>query len=182
MRGKESICTKSVFRIESETNRKTSNGYRFLSAALLVLLFFSVGGCGVINPGKWKGIETTSSDEQHWLLKDSFLTAGSAAHARDDFDHTMQESVNVVFVAANEKNEYTVQTRWYDPSGQEFREIRRHYDVKAESKEGAERKKGGTPRVHSMPTKELADHKAGMWKVAIILDGKLARRLSFSVR
>lgn len=182
MRGKSRIFAGPVFGIESGTNRKTSTWYRFFSAALLVLLFFSVGGCGVINPGKWKGIETTSSDEQHWLLKDAFLTAGSAAHAREDFDHTMQEAVNVVFVPANEKNEYTVETRWYDPSGQEYRMIRKHYDVKAESKEGAERKKGGTPRVHTMTTKELADRKAGMWKVAIILDGKLARRLSFSVR
>ena len=40
---------------------------------------FAVGGCGVINVGKWKGIETTSSDENTYLLKDAFLTAGSAA-------------------------------------------------------------------------------------------------------
>jgi hypothetical protein len=182
MRGKASICTEPVFRIESETKRRMAIWYRFLSTGLLVLLIFSAAGCGVINPGRWKGIESVSSDEQHWLLKDAFLTAGSAAHAREDFDHTMQEVVNVVFVPANERNEYTVESRWYDPTGQEYRTIRTHYDVKAESKEGTERKKGGTTRVHTMSTKELVDHKSGMWKVALLLDGKLARRLSFSVR
>jgi hypothetical protein len=153
---------------------------RLLPIAILGLWAFAVGGC--INVGKPLWILPSGGDEHHWLLKNSFVTAGSAAYAREDFDHTMQEVVNVVFVPANEKNEYTAESRWYDPSGQEYRTIRTHYDVKAESREGMERKKGGTSRVHSVPTKELVGHKPGMWKVALYIDKELARRLDFSVR
>ncbi|MBI5248058.1 MAG: hypothetical protein HY912_01065 [Desulfomonile tiedjei] len=155
-------------------------------AALFVLLASCVGGCQTlkeaINPGKWKGVEFAGAGEQYYLVKDIFLTAGSAAHPKDSFDHTMNDTVNLVFIPKNEKNEYTAETRWYDPNDQEYRTIRTTYDAKAEGREGMERKKGGSTRVHSMPTRELVNHKPGMWKVALYLDDKLARRMTFSVR
>jgi hypothetical protein len=150
--------------------------------AIMVLPLLTSFGCGAINVGKLKGIERTASDEQYYLLKDIFLTAGSAAHPRDSFDHTMNETVNLVFIPKNETNEYTAESRWYDPNDQEYRTERKTYDVKAESKEGFQRTKGGTTRVHSMSTTELANHKPGLWKVALYLNGKLARRMPFSVR
>jgi len=149
---------------------------------LLFMTAFFAYGCGVINPGKWKGIEFAGSGEQYYLLKDIFLTAGSSAHPKDHFDHTMDDAVNLVFIPKNETNEYTTESRWYDPNDQEYRKMRQHYSVRAEGREGFERKKGGTPRVHTMSAKELADHKTGIWKVALYLDGKLARKMSFSVR
>ncbi len=36
--------------------------------------------------------------------------------------------------------------------------------------------------MHTIPTAELYKHKPGLWKVSLFLDGKLARRLSFSIR
>ncbi len=150
--------------------------------SILALALFTVSGCGVINPGKWKGIETTSKDEQYYLLKDVFLTPGSSAAAKDSFDHNVHETVNLFFVPRNETNHYTAESIWYDPSDQEFRTIRQTYDSQAEGKKGIERQKTGTTRIHTLPTAELFNHKPGLWKVELFLDGKLARRMSFSVR
>jgi len=150
-----------------------------LSVVLLLVLILT--GCGVINPGKFKGIEKTASDENYYLLKNIWLTAGSAAHPRKDYDHVVQESVNLVFVPANEKNRYVSKTRWIDPSGQEYRVIRQTHEKVKEEKEGEKRPRGGTPRMHSMSTKELFEHKPGLWKVELYLEDVLARRLSFSV-
>ncbi len=167
---------------ESRIERKSMVLKTCGCVALLLLLVFCTCGCEAINPGKWKGIERSGSDERSYLLKDIFMTAGSAAHPKDFFDHTMNETVNLIFVPKNEKNEYTAESRWYDPNDQEYRNIRVHYDTKAEGREGFERKKGGTPRVHSISTRELVNQKPGLWKVALYLDGKLARKLTFSVR
>ncbi len=146
------------------------------------LIFFTLQGCGVINPGKWKGIEKTSSDEEYYLVKDVFLSPGSAYAAKDSFDHHVNESVNLFFVPRNETNQYTAETIWFDPSDQEFRKIRQTYDTKSESKRGINRDSKGTTRVHSMPTAQLFNHKPGLWKVQLYLDGKLARRIMFTVR
>ncbi len=150
---------------------------------------FSIGfmlvvltGCGSINPGKWKGIETTSKDEQYYLVKDVFLSPGSSANAKESFDHNVNEVVNLFFIPRNETNKYTAESIWYDPSDQEFRTIRTTYDSQSEGKKGVERKNTGTTRIHSIPTSALFNHKPGLWKVELFLDGKLARRLSFSVR
>lgn len=186
MRGRSLYGTNRGSGTESYADRKSDILKNFGCALLLVMAAFSFAGCGTlkeaINIGKWKGIESTGSDEHYYLLKDIFMTAGSAAHPKDFFDHTMNESVNLVFTASNERNKYTAESRWIDPNDQEYRAISRTYDTKVEGREGAERKKGGTPRVHSMSTKELFDHKPGMWKVALYLDDKLARRLTFTVR
>lgn len=154
---------------------------RFALHALLMTLLFSAG-CGVFNLGKWKGIERTADDESYYMVKDIFLTAGSAYSRKDAFDHNMNDVVNLFFTPKEEKNHYVAETRWFDPSGQEFRTVRQTYDVQQENKIGAERKKEGTTRVHSMSTKELVNHKPGTWKVALYLDGTLVRRLDFSVR
>lgn len=151
-----------------------------ISLLVGVALIFS--GCGAINPGKWKGIETTSKDEQYYLLKDVFLTPGSSAAAKESFDHNVHETVNLFFVPRNETNKYTAESIWYDPSDQEFRTIRTTYDSQSEGKKGVERKNTGTTRIHTVPTSELFRHKPGLWKVELFLDRKLARRLSFSVR
>ncbi|MCX5873763.1 MAG: hypothetical protein NTY51_11115 [Deltaproteobacteria bacterium] len=145
-------------------------------------IFCWSAGCGVINPGKWKGIESTSSDEQYYLVKDVFLSPGSAYAAKDSFDHNVNESVNIFFTPRNETNQYTAETIWYDPSDQEFRKIRNTYDTKTESKQGINRDSKGTTRVQSMPTRQLFNHKPGLWKIELFLDGKLARRLTFTVR
>jgi hypothetical protein len=150
-----------------------------LFIAALCLTFTA---CSAINPGKWKGIEKTSADEHYYLLKNLWLTAGSAALPREHFDHTMQETVNLIFVPANEKNYYVSKTVWTDPNGVEFRTIRQTHDKKSEEDKGEDSKKGGKQRVHSMPLQELYKHKPGMWKVELYLDDQLARRLKFSVR
>lgn len=158
----------------------------FLSVGLFLvmgLLFtFWLTGCGAINPGKWKGVETTSPDERYYLVKDVFLSPGSAYSAKDNFDHNVNDSVNLFFTPRNETNQYTAETIWYDPSDQEFRKIRTTYDTKQESKQGINRSSHGTTRVQSIPTMQLYNHKPGLWKVELYLEGKLARRLTFTVR
>ncbi|AFM27057.1 hypothetical protein [Desulfomonile tiedjei] len=159
------------------------SSWRFITRlTVLMICMVWLGGCGVINVGKWKGIESTAKDENYYLLKDAFLTAGSAALPKDSFDHTMNDMVTLIFIPKNEKNEYVAETRWIDPNDQEYRVIRTAFDVKREGREGLDRRKDGTPRMHAMPTRELAGHKKGLWKVALYLDDKLARRLSFSIR
>jgi hypothetical protein len=152
----------------------------------LAVTFLWIAGCsalsGAINVGKWKGIERAGSDEEYYLAKDIFLTAGSAYNQRNSFDHFMHESVNVFFVPRHETNTYILETIWYDPTGQEFRTIRTTYDKQREIAKGEERSEHGTTRVHSMSTKELFNHKPGSWKVALYLDGKLVRKLDFTVR
>jgi len=156
-------------------------GMSLLRIALAATLVW-LGGCGAINVGKWKGIERTGSDEEYYLAKDIFLTAGSAFSQRDSFDHNMHESINVFFVPRNETNTYIIETIWYDPAGQEFRTIRTTHDKQRESAKGDVRAPTGTTRVHSIPTKDLFEHKPGSWKVALYLDGKLVRKLDFTLR
>jgi hypothetical protein len=148
---------------------------------LIVAVSLSLG-CGAINPGKWKGLEKTSPDEQYYLLKDCFLSAGSAAMPRESFDHNVHESVNLFFIPSNEKNVYVAESSWQDPAGLEYRTIRTTYDKQAEGKQGIERSPKGSTRVHSLSTAELFGRKPGLWKVTLSLDGKLARRLNFFVR
>lgn len=149
---------------------------------VIVAIAMLVSSCGVINLGKWKGIERTASDEAYYLVKKIYLTAGSAAQPRYLYDHMMQDTINLVFVPASEKNQYTTKTIWYDPAGQEFRTIRQTYDKRSEEKDGTERPKGGSTRVHTMPTRELFQHKPGLWKVELFLDDVLVRRFNFEVR
>ena len=154
-------------------------GLQYLALATTLLLFT---GCGMFNLGKWKGIERTGADEKFYLLKDVFLTGGSAYNPKEAFDHTMNDSVNLFFTPRMEPNVYVAESVWYDPNGQEYRKIRTTYDVQAERKKGDERSKAPTTRVHSMSTKELYEHKPGLWKVALYIEKDLVRRLTFSLR
>ncbi len=147
----------------------------------LVLIMPLMQGCGMINPGRWKGIEKTGRDEKYYMVKDVFLTPGSSNIRKESFDHGMNETINLVFIPSNERNRYTAETIWYDPSDLEFRTIRTTYDKQVENKTGAERERSGTTRIHTISTKELYDHKPGLWKVALYLEGQLVRRISFSV-
>ncbi len=149
---------------------------------VLTAILLLVGGCGMFNLGKWKGIEKASADEKYYLVKDIFLTAGSAYNRKDAFDHNMNESVNLFFTPKMEQNTYVAESIWYDPNGDEFRKIRTTYDAQKESKKGDDRQASGSTRVHSIPTKELYDHKPGVWKVELYLEKDLVRRLTFSVR
>jgi hypothetical protein len=149
---------------------------------IAILIVLGAAGCGAINPGKFLGIQHTDSDEQYYLIKRVCLTAGSTAHPRTFFDHTMQDAVHLVFVPATEPNHYVTKTIWYDPDGHEFRTIRQTHDKQAETARGFERPKGGTTQIHMMPLAELYKHKPGLWKVELYIDNKLARRLSFTVR
>jgi hypothetical protein len=157
-------------------------GLKLLAIASLVVSFLLVSGCGAVSIGKWKGLEHTPSDENYWLVKDIFLAAGSAHTRKDTFDHNMHEDVNLFFIPKDERNYYVAESRWIDPSGQEYRTIRTTYDMKEERKTGEERDKKGTTRIHNMSVRELVNHKPGMWKVALYLNDKLVRRLSFTVR
>lgn len=165
--------------------RSSLKGRAMLAAQglALLLLALALSGCGAVNLGKWKGFESTSSDEQYYLLKDVFLTGGSSVAHRDAFDHNLHEVVNLYFTPRNEKNTYVAESKWVDPNGLEFRTIRTTHDKKKEGKTGEERSTtGSTTRVHTMPTAELFNHKPGIWKVSLYLDGKLARRLTFTLR
>ena len=163
-------------------NKNRCSGTSYFVCSVLLSAVLVLAGCGAINPGKWKGIEKTSKDEQYYLVKDVFLTPGSAYISKQAFDHNMNDSVNLFFTPVNEKNHYVSESIWFDPSDQEFRTIRMTHDVQTESKQDLQRKKAGTPRVHTISTKELFNHKPGLWKVALYVDGNLARRLTFSVR
>jgi hypothetical protein len=157
-------------------------GRRCLAA--FILLFscaMLMQGCGLINPGKFKWIEKTGRGEEFYLVKDIFMTPGSSNIRKESFDHVINETVNLVFIPREEKNHYIAESIWYDPSENEFRTVRATYDKQQENKTGFERVKGGTPRIHTMPTKELYNHKPGLWKVALYLEGKLVRTLRFTV-
>jgi hypothetical protein len=110
------------------------------------------------------------------------LSAGSAYNPRDTFDHNLNEMVNLYFVPRTEPNTYVAQTIWYDPNGDEFRTIRTTYDLQTESKKGEARRKSGTTRVHTVSTKELFEHRPGIWKVQLYIGKDLVRRLTFSLR
>ena len=162
--------------------RSKENKFRVFFFCMLLTMPMVAGGCGAINVGRWQGIVKTADDEQFYLVKDVFLTGGSTFSPRESFDHNMHETVSLFFMPKDEKNTYVAESRWQDPLGLEFRTIRTTYDKQQEGKKGIERPKGGSTRVHTIPTSELFAHKPGMWKVALYLDGKLARRLSFAVR
>jgi len=153
----------------------------FIGPVVLVAILF-LAGCGAINVGKWRGIERAGPDEAYYLLKDIFTTASSAYNPRETFDHNLNDSVNLIFIPKDEKPTYVAESIWYDPAGQEYRTIRTTYNKSTEQKKGGERGRSSTPRIHSMPTKELYEHKPGIWKVALYLDKQLARRLTFFVR
>lgn len=149
---------------------------------IVVLMGLCISGCGLVNLGKWKGIERTAKDEEYYLVKNVSLTAGSMGSPKESFDHAMHESVNLFFTPRTEPNVYTAESIWYDPAGIEFRTVRQTYDKQKEAKKGDERASEGTTRLHTVSTKELYQHKPGLWTVALQIDGKLARRLHFSVR
>lgn len=149
---------------------------------IAILVMLTMAGCGIINPGKFIGLERTDRDEQFYLIKKMWLTAGSTAHPRTFFDHTMQDGVYVVFIPANQPNHYVTKTVWYDPGGHEFRTIRQTHDKQAETARGFERPKGGSTLIHMMPLEKLWKHKPGLWKVEVFIDNEMARRLSFTVR
>lgn len=151
-----------------------------IGAVLLMMLAFA--GCGVINVGKFKGVERTDSDEQYYLVKETRLLSSSSARPKDHFDHSLDDTVNLMFVPANEKNQYISKTIWYDPSGQEYRTIRQSHDKAKENPEALQGPKRGTSRIHTMPLLPMWKHKPGMWTVELYLDGQLARRLEFHVR
>jgi hypothetical protein len=171
---------------ESITGGSSPNTFfhfpRLIRTSVLVILVSTLCSCGVVNLGKYKGIEKADADEEYYLLKDVKLTGGLSAAQREHFDHTLLRSVNVVFVPNNEKNHYISKTVWYDPSGTEYRMIRKTHDKQQEVAQGEERKDGGTPRVHSIKSKELFEREPGRWKVELFLDDRLARRLEFTVR
>lgn len=150
--------------------------------ACILLIGLLSTGCGALGLGKYKGIERTASDEAFYLLKEFRLSGGSIQTEKEDFDHVTNETVNLVFVPRNEQAVYVTKSVWYDPNDEEKFTIRRTYDRAEETKKAIERPKGGTTRVHSVPTRELYNHKPGMWKVALYIDGQLARRQTFFVR
>ncbi len=156
--------------------------HKLIKMLLPVMTACLVCACSAINVGKWKGIEDADSDEKHWLVSKINMSAGSASSPRDVFDHAMHDQVVLMFVPANEKNEYVTKTIWYDPAGIEFRTIRESHNVRTESPDGSERPKEGTTRVHAIPLKDLYEHKPGRWTVELYLDDELARRLEFVVR
>jgi hypothetical protein len=164
--------------------RRPGPAIPYFRAMLLMacLIGLVLSGCGVINPGKFLGIVHTDKDEEYYLVKSATLTAGSTALPRDHFDHAMQDSVNLIFKPAQERNYYISKTVWYDPDGVEFRTIRQTHSRKAEGDKGIRHPRGPVTRVHTMPLYDLWKHKPGLWKVELFIDGQLARRLSFTVR
>jgi hypothetical protein len=125
-----------------------------------------------------------STEEKYYLVGEVYLSPGSAYSAKEVFDHDMNDVINLCFTPRNEKNHYVVRTIWYDPAGQEYRSIRRTYDIVREGRKAvAPRRQGkGTPRVISVSVAELYAHKPGRWRVDLYLDGELAKKLEFTVR
>lgn len=130
------------------------------------------------------GLSPSADGEKFYLVKDVYLTPGSAYYAKDVFDHGMNDVINLCFTCRNEKNHYVVKTIWYDPAGQEYRTIRRTYDITREGQKAItpRRHNEGTPRVITVSVGELYDHKPGRWKVDLYLDGEMAKGLEFTVK
>jgi hypothetical protein len=163
--------------------RSVRNRTPLWSILFAIALSFMVQGCSALNAGRWLGIVRTATDEKYYLLKEVFLTSGSAYTQKDAFDHTMNEVVNLFFTPRQEKNNYVAESIWTDPSGIEFRTIRTTYDVQVEQKkESGMSPRTGKQRVHTMSTREMFNHKPGLWKVALYIDGEMARRLTFSIQ
>ncbi len=169
----------AVNRTGKENRRRRS---RRAALHMTLLVSFLLSGCGAFNLGEITWLKKTDPDVEYWHLKKAVLTAGSVAHPRDSFDHTLQPRVFVIFTPANEKNKYHTKTIWYDPSGQEYRTIRQTHDKKEIEDQGEHRPQGGSVISHSMSTKELYDHEPGLWKVEIYYEDDLARRMDFTVR
>ena len=150
--------------------------------ACVLMIGLLAGGCGALGLGKYKGIERGASDEYYYLLKEIALSSSSINKPRDNFDHRMNDTISLFFIPRNEKPMYVAESIWYDPNDQEFRTIRTTYDRSEETKTGITRPKEGTTRVHSISTKELYNHKPGLWKVALYLDKQLARRQTLFVK
>jgi hypothetical protein len=169
------------------TGFANSSGFvaiRLLPLRFLLCAVVLMAGCGAMNVGKVKWIEKTAKDEKYYLVNEISLNAGSSYFPKQVFDHNLNPVVNLVFSLRNEKNHYVAETIWYDPAGLEFRAIRTTHDIQAEGKTDVDRRpiSGGTPRVHTISTRELYNHKPGPWKVELYIDGELARRLEFTVR
>ncbi len=156
---------------------------RFSSRAAAVLLCVVVlNACSIIDFGRYKGIEWTGKDERYYKVKELVLGAGASSQPRTFFDHTLQEAVVLSFIPIMEKNHYITKTIWKDPLNQEFRTVRQTHDVKEEGKDGSDRPRGGSRRVHSMPTRLLREHKPGLWTVELFIDDELVRRLTFTIQ
>ena len=153
--------------------------FHLLILAATALLF---AGCGMFNLGKWKGIEKASADEKYYLVKDVFLTAGLAYNRKEAFDHNMNESVNLFFIPKMEQNTYVAESSMVRPQRRRISQNKKDLRRAERDKKGDDRQASGTTRVHTMPTKELYDHKPGLWKVALYLENDLVRRLTFSIR
>jgi hypothetical protein len=159
-----------------------SLGPLFFLLISIISISLSLAGCGVLNLGEWKGIETSDPDEKYYLVKDAFLTASSAAMRRDDFDHTLQPVINLVFIPANEPGHYVTKSIWYAPDGSEFDVIRQTHDRRQEANAGEQRKKEGTTRIHTISTQDLWEKGEGLWKVELYIDDELAKRIEFTVQ
>lgn len=153
-----------------------------LSLVLLLTVMGHLSGCGALNLGKWRGIETSDADEKYYLVKDAFLTASSAALRRDNFDHTLQPTINLIFKPATEPGHYVTKSVWINPKGEEFKTIRETHDRQQETKQGIQRDKDGSTRIHTISTQDLWTEGEGIWTVELYIDDELARRLEFTVQ
>jgi hypothetical protein len=168
--------------VQTVSRAQESNCTSFLRIILLLpMAMVLLSACGMMNLGKFKGIEWTAKDEKYYKVKEIVLSSGAMGKPRTEFDHTMQDAVVLTFIPAQEPNKYVSKTVWIDPSNVEFRTIRQTHDVQVEAKEAFDRNPKGTPRAHSISTKELFQHKPGLWTVKLYLDNELVRRLTFSV-
>lgn len=152
------------------------------NALAIILIGFSVCvfSCKIVDR-RLTPIVPTDPDERHELVKDEFLTASSAANQRTDFDHSLHDSIHLMFKHENEPNHYVTESVWIGPDGEEFKKIRKTYDKAREAREGLEREKGGTRRIHTVSAQDLYAHGTGAWTVELYIDGKLARRLDFTL-
>lgn len=165
-------------------NSESAFPLRSLLLVAVTCMVVFVAGCSAINLGRVLWIDWPERGDKYYLLKEAFLSSGGPDAAKRSFDHQMNPVVNLFFSLRNETNRYVVRSVWIDPYGQEYRTIRRTYAIDKESKKSIDRRPqtGSTMRVHSITTEELYQRKPGLWKVALLIDGELARRFEFTVR
>ena len=149
--------------------------YKLGALTGIILMMFSISSVSAMAAEK----KSEAAGEESGLLKEFHLSAASLQTRKRNFDHHTDETVNLVFVPR--KSVHIAESRWYNPNDREFRIIRHVYDRAKEPKKAIERPKGGATRVHYIPTKELYDHKPGLWKVALYIDNQLAGRQTFLV-
>lgn len=168
----------------ADVNAEDAGGRTALALAFAydhpeVVQYLKTHGATSSDPAATLEKKIEAAGEEPGLLKEFHLNPASIRTHKGTVYYLTNEFVSLVFVPRNEKPSYIAESRWYDPTDQEFRTIMVAYDRPEQTEKSPE---SGYFRVHSMPARELYDHRPGMWKVALYIDNQLAGTQTFFVK